>query len=244
MRSRKASFNKTNDNEQIVESSDGVHDTLGDTCPVWVPDGHVTMCQECCVSFSLTVRRHHCRACGRVLCSQCTDNKAPLRYNQFQAARVCDKCFDVLLDTIGNDSDLRSKFKQRNSNSGKTPKKQSIIAKDESLISGYLSLRQKNGKWKKTWYSLNNGVLYSYAGREDISATNSYNLTDYPKIAGKGLVTFILRPLSFDYRDDFDDADIEEELHFITDSHTSRDNWVKAIIASNKSSKLTDDFEL
>ena len=67
---------------------------LGDSAPVWVPDTRVTMCGSCSVEFSLVLRRHHCRACGKVVCAQCSANKAPLRYRQFEASRVCDACFE------------------------------------------------------------------------------------------------------------------------------------------------------
>ena len=66
---------------------------LGDSAPVWVPDYQVTMCQACTAPFTLVIRRHHCRACGCVVCSHCSDNKAPLRYKQFQPVRVCDSCY-------------------------------------------------------------------------------------------------------------------------------------------------------
>ena len=35
-------------------------------------------CAECGVAFSFFLRRHHCRACGRVLCAECTQRKAAL----------------------------------------------------------------------------------------------------------------------------------------------------------------------
>ncbi|CAL1531331.1 unnamed protein product [Lymnaea stagnalis] len=69
---------------------------LGTKAPLWVPDSRVTMCTLCLVEFTLTWRRHHCRSCGRIICSQCSDNKAPLRYLQNKPARVCDQCFETL----------------------------------------------------------------------------------------------------------------------------------------------------
>ncbi|XP_065206805.1 FYVE, RhoGEF and PH domain-containing protein 6-like [Planococcus citri] len=72
-------------------------DIIGKKAPVWIPDHRVTMCQICTAEFKVTFRRHHCRACGRVVCGLCSDNKAPLQYMNFQAARVCDDCFQYLL---------------------------------------------------------------------------------------------------------------------------------------------------
>ena len=78
--------------DQLLEASRGGE--LGDTAPVWVPDARVAMCQLCCAEFSLMVRRHHCRACGKVVCAPCSSNKAPLRYRHFEASRVCDACYE------------------------------------------------------------------------------------------------------------------------------------------------------
>ena len=69
---------------------------LGDVAPVWIPDQRVTMCQLCGEEFTLVTRRHHCRACGKVVCSSCSANKAPVKYRQFESVRVCDHCFDAL----------------------------------------------------------------------------------------------------------------------------------------------------
>lgn len=35
--------------------------------PIWIQDCDVTMCQICAAKFTVTFRRHHCRACGKVL---------------------------------------------------------------------------------------------------------------------------------------------------------------------------------
>lgn len=69
---------------------------LGKKAPVWIPDSRVTMCQLCTREFTVTFRRHHCRACGKVVCSLCSGNKAPLQYRNFQVAKVCDECFQLL----------------------------------------------------------------------------------------------------------------------------------------------------
>lgn len=73
---------------------------LGQKAPLWTPDSRVTMCQLCTSSFSALFRRHHCRACGRVVCSACSSNKAPLIYLKCRTARVCDQCFEVLKANI------------------------------------------------------------------------------------------------------------------------------------------------
>lgn len=90
--SRRSSFLQAKLPEVLPPSSS----TLGKQAPVWIPDYRVTMCQQCTSTFKLTFRRHHCRACGKVVCDPCSSNRAPLQYKKNQVARVCDACFEVL----------------------------------------------------------------------------------------------------------------------------------------------------
>ncbi|XP_064648552.1 rabankyrin-5-like isoform X2 [Lineus longissimus] len=54
-------------------------------------------CLECAIKFSIKTRRHHCRHCGRLLCSKCSDKDMPIvKFNQAKPVRVCEMCFDVL----------------------------------------------------------------------------------------------------------------------------------------------------
>lgn len=39
---------------------------LGEAAPELVPVSQVMMCMNCTADFSLTLRRHHCNACGKV----------------------------------------------------------------------------------------------------------------------------------------------------------------------------------
>lgn len=38
----------------------------------WVDDNAVNNCQNCNIQFSLTIRKHHCRSCGRIFCYKCS----------------------------------------------------------------------------------------------------------------------------------------------------------------------------
>ena len=61
----------------------------------WTPDGDTNHCM-CCKrqKFSLLTRRHHCRRCGRVVCSSCSQNRTKLEsvYNDLMV-RVCIECY-------------------------------------------------------------------------------------------------------------------------------------------------------
>ncbi|ETV97823.1 hypothetical protein H310_09171 [Aphanomyces invadans] len=43
--------------------------------PQWIPDDDVANCMVCKYEFNFFVRRHHCRRCGAVCCSDCLDHK-------------------------------------------------------------------------------------------------------------------------------------------------------------------------
>lgn len=70
---------------------------IGKEAPVWIQDSKVTMCQICTAEFTSLFRRHHCRACGKVICKNCGGSQAPLQYDSFKPHRVCDQCFPILL---------------------------------------------------------------------------------------------------------------------------------------------------
>jgi ankyrin repeat protein len=62
--------------------------------PPWV---ECDVCMECRQKFTITVRKHHCRHCGRVLCKKCSEKEISiLKFGIQRPTRVCNLCFDVL----------------------------------------------------------------------------------------------------------------------------------------------------
>lgn len=60
---------------------------------VWIADEDVSNCYCCGVGFSLMIRKHHCRQCGQVVCSGCSENRKFLESSRSGAPkRICDKC--------------------------------------------------------------------------------------------------------------------------------------------------------
>lgn len=63
--------------------------------PDWVPDSDRTECSKCKMSFTLTHRRHHCRGCGEIFCSDCCGFwfQLPIDFHATGPERACLECF-------------------------------------------------------------------------------------------------------------------------------------------------------
>eukprot|EP00062_Callorhinchus_milii_P014418 gi/632963585/ref/XP_007897967.1/ PREDICTED: zinc finger FYVE domain-containing protein 16 isoform X2 [Callorhinchus milii] len=69
---------------------------LGQSQPQWIPDSKAPNCTKCQARFTFTRRRHHCRACGKVFCTGCCNQKCKLKYLENKEARVCVVCFETI----------------------------------------------------------------------------------------------------------------------------------------------------
>ncbi|CAH4031831.1 unnamed protein product [Pieris brassicae] len=61
----------------------------------WVEDFTADRCMLCKISiFSMIIRRHHCRRCGRLVCHACSRNRMQVpTYPSGVKFRVCDDCY-------------------------------------------------------------------------------------------------------------------------------------------------------
>lgn len=77
----------------------------------WVPDEHRKFCYLCCKRFSLLRARHHCRACGEVMCSACEFSQGSTtveRVTDLDAStcrgrdrkRYCKKCMIAVREDV------------------------------------------------------------------------------------------------------------------------------------------------
>ena len=80
---------------------------VGEAAPLWVPDERVTKCQICYTDFTFLKRRHHCRACGKAVCGDCSRGRAPLKFKNYEVARVCNDCFDEILKSKSMQNKLK-----------------------------------------------------------------------------------------------------------------------------------------
>ncbi|KAI6650625.1 hypothetical protein LOD99_7675 [Oopsacas minuta] len=64
--------------------------------PEWIDDNKFDRCQTCNSNFSLFVRRHHCRRCGKLLCGKCCHSKVELwRMGFMDPQLVCNTCVSI-----------------------------------------------------------------------------------------------------------------------------------------------------
>ncbi|KAJ3415098.1 hypothetical protein HDV05_005506 [Chytridiales sp. JEL 0842] len=68
----------------------------------WQPDSTALSCTQCTKRFTLFIRRHHCRWCGKIFCDSCTAHRVPLSsiYTasgmESEGHRICDGCYSYL----------------------------------------------------------------------------------------------------------------------------------------------------
>uniref|UniRef100_A0A8C5U3B6 FYVE, RhoGEF and PH domain containing 2 n=1 Tax=Malurus cyaneus samueli TaxID=2593467 RepID=A0A8C5U3B6_9PASS len=149
---------------------------LGLRAPQWVRDNLVTMCMRCKEPFNaITRRRHHCRACGYVVCARCSDYKAELQYDGNRPNRVCQECYIFLTGhTLLEDREGRHKG---------ILEKGAAEVSNRSLLCSSLQLMDKNGKGgTRGWFVIPQDdplVLYIYAAPQDVRAHTSIPLLGY-----------------------------------------------------------------
>ncbi|XP_041651324.1 FYVE, RhoGEF and PH domain-containing protein 4a isoform X3 [Cheilinus undulatus] len=145
---------------------------LGKRAPRWIRDNEVTMCMKCKEPFNaLTRRRHHCRACGFVVCWKCSDNKVPLEYDGNKVNKVCRDCYSILTgETIAEG------------------RKKGILEIEaaqfsgSSIMCGFLQYCEKNKPWQKVWCVIPEKeclVLYLYGAPQDVKAQCTIPLLGY-----------------------------------------------------------------
>uniref|UniRef100_A0A914XA33 Lateral signaling target protein 2 homolog n=1 Tax=Plectus sambesii TaxID=2011161 RepID=A0A914XA33_9BILA len=75
----------------------------------WIPDHAVSHCMGCDTAFWTINRKHHCRSCGKVFCSACTNYECAVPKEQlYEPVRVCQQCFKKLKDqrVVTNNNDM------------------------------------------------------------------------------------------------------------------------------------------
>ncbi|XP_037303990.2 FYVE, RhoGEF and PH domain-containing protein 5-like isoform X1 [Pungitius pungitius] len=187
-------------NSCLGETRDRLRLILGEKAPTLVPVSQVMMCMNCTSDFSLTLRRHHCHGCGRIVCRSCSRNRYPLKYMKDCMAKVCDRCYSELKKRGGEAPAVASKSSPRPNRSSRplsavfqnmhppniwrhrkgTASFTPVTVSEEGSISGTLQ-RSKTSKrnWKRLWFLLRDKVLYTYRVQEEKVASESLPLLGF-----------------------------------------------------------------
>uniref|UniRef100_A0A8C3AKN4 FYVE, RhoGEF and PH domain containing 4b n=1 Tax=Cyclopterus lumpus TaxID=8103 RepID=A0A8C3AKN4_CYCLU len=136
---------------------------LGRRAPRWIRDNEVTVCMKCQEPFNaLTRRRHHCRACGCVVCGKCSDNKVALEYDGNKLNKVCKACYSILMGK-----------KRRILESEASP------VSSDCVMSGFLLYGDNPKTWQQTWSVVTRSepaALLLYTAPQDVKPLSSIPL--------------------------------------------------------------------
>nr|XP_039249729.1 FYVE, RhoGEF and PH domain-containing protein 1-like isoform X2 [Styela clava] len=186
------SFEETeNDEEKRIEISctpggtqyvvDIEEHDLGKRAPRWIKDNEVTMCMNCSKPFNrLLRRRHHCRACGRVICTECSEHKLELQYDTGKTHKVCNKCYAILTGRKNEEVDKKGVLEV-----------EADIVSGDSILSEYLLFAEadKRKPWNRVWCVIpkNELCLYVYGANQDVRAMMTMPLPGFNLVEDSSL---------------------------------------------------------
>lgn len=188
---------------------------LGKRAPRWIRDNEVTMCMKCKESFNaLTRRRHHCRACGHVVCWKCSDYKAQLEYDGGKLNKVCKDCYQIISGFTDSEEKKRKGILEI----------ESAEVSGNSVVCSFLQYMEKSKPWQKAWCVIPKQdplVLYMYGAPQDVRAQATIPLLGY-------IVDDM--PRSADLPHSFKLTQSKSVHSFAADSEELKQKWLKIIL--------------
>ncbi|XP_066987803.1 FYVE, RhoGEF and PH domain-containing protein 4-like isoform X4 [Macrobrachium rosenbergii] len=156
---------------------------LGQKQPTLVRSDSVTKCMECGSQFTMVRRKHHCRACGAVVCNKCSSFKASLAYESGKNVRVCRTCHTTLQELSSSTATPSPEIDDSDECAVHSTKEQSDMAfrsrgvlevsakTGGAVMEGFLQLKTHRKAWVKRWFALHTDfVLYSFKCEADEQA--------------------------------------------------------------------------
>ncbi|XP_006902243.1 PREDICTED: FYVE, RhoGEF and PH domain-containing protein 4 [Elephantulus edwardii] len=188
---------------------------LGKRAPRWIRDNEVTMCMKCKESFNaLTRRRHHCRACGHVVCWKCSDYKAQLEYDGGKLSKVCKDCYHIISGFADSEEKKRKGILEI----------ESAEVSGNSVVCSFLQYMEKSKPWQKAWCVIPKQdplVLYMYGAPQDVRAQATIPLLGY-------IVDDM--PRSADLPHSFKLTQSKSVHSFAADNEELKQKWLKVIL--------------
>ncbi|CAH6792060.1 Fgd4 [Phodopus roborovskii] len=188
---------------------------LGKRAPRWIRDNEVTMCMKCKEPFNaLTRRRHHCRACGHVVCWKCSDYKAQLEYDGGRLNKVCKDCYQIISGFTDSEEKKRKGILEI----------ESAEVSGNSEVCSFLQYMEKSKPWQKIWCVIPKQdplVLYMYGAPQDVRAQATIPLLGY-------IVDDM--PKSADLPHSFKLTQSKSVHSFAADNEELKQKWLKIIL--------------
>ncbi|XP_011810550.1 PREDICTED: FYVE, RhoGEF and PH domain-containing protein 4 [Colobus angolensis palliatus] len=201
---------KDNDIQSEVSTAE-----LGKRAPRWIRDNEVTMCMKCKEPFNaLTRRRHHCRACGYVVCWKCSDYKAQLEYDGGKLSKVCKDCYQIISGFTDSEEKKRKGILEI----------ESAEVSGNSVVCSFLQYMEKSKPWQKAWCVIPKQdplVLYMYGAPQDVRAQATIPLLGY---------VVDEMPRSADLPHSFKLTQSKSVHSFAADSEELKQKWLKVIL--------------
>ncbi|KAG8212726.1 hypothetical protein J437_LFUL019655, partial [Ladona fulva] len=177
---RKSSLKIGADNIAPIETE------IGKRAPNFIKMDSVAKCMDCSANFSVMKRKHHCRACGLVVCGKCSSHKFQLPFEDNKASRVCRQCHDILSKKSPTSSpckspDIEEVGKENIEVSFSRGKGVLDVPADAPcVLNGYLHIKTRGKSWVLRWFSLHHDfVLYSYRSSTDKQAMTATPLPGF-----------------------------------------------------------------
>lgn len=169
---------------------------------------------KCKESFNaLTRRRHHCRACGHVVCWKCSDYKAQLEYDGGKLSKVCKDCYQIISGFTDSEEKKRKGILEI----------ESAEVSGNSVVCSFLQYMEKSKPWQKAWCVIPKQdplVLYMYGAPQDVRAQATIPLLGY-------VVDDM--PRSADLPHSFKLTQSKSVHSFAADSEELKQKWLKII---------------
>uniref|UniRef100_A0A8C6U6U9 FYVE, RhoGEF and PH domain containing 1 n=1 Tax=Neogobius melanostomus TaxID=47308 RepID=A0A8C6U6U9_9GOBI len=195
---------------------------LGKRAPTPIREKEVTLC----------MKRHHCKACGHVVCGKCSEFRARLSYDNNRTNRVCVDCYCTLVGVCPSIAMSSSSTSRRRS----ILEKQASLAAENSVMCSFLHLMEKgSGRgWQKAWFVIPENeplVLYVYGAPQDVKAQRSIPLIGFevslPEVGDR-----------LDRRHAFKISQSHLTLYFSADGEELQRRWMDVLSRAGRGEEL------
>ena len=123
--------------------------------PEWMNDADAGSCTLCSLDFFFVVRRrHHCRACGALVCDDCSSFRIKIpRLDYHTNVRVCDLCWvrepAYLYGNLAYPDSFEKKTSEGESKNKKETERQPGEAEEDGKGEGEPTTSTKRTDWRK-----------------------------------------------------------------------------------------------